>query len=826
MSINNVRAVGDDRPWKDEVERELKTLLNIIKYGKISLRSISGSTSSGGGGGGAGADVISATLPATYDNTTYVIGVDQDSFDRIANLDYAQFDTTVATGTFNDVGLLTWNDTDGTLEFGLKGGNVTLQIGQEQVMRVRNNTGSTLTEGTVCYFSGSDGINFNVVPAIATGDSTSAQTMGVLTETLNTSSAQHGFLTTFGLVRNIDLSYIAGLADGDQLYLDGTTAGRMTKTKPQAPTHLVYVGICLSAAGGGSNSTIFVKVQNGYELDEIHDVKITTPIADNEVLAYTLATDLWENKTGPEAGLITTSDTGTVTNTMLAGSITNDKLSNSALTVNGTSISLGGSGTVTAVPSGSAGGKLSGTYPNPGLNAALDDLSDVVISGPATDQVIKYNGTSWVNAASPGGGGGSVTSITAGTGLTASPGNPITTSGTLSLADIPVSDKSANYSIVSADANTIIRSTGSAITITLDNVLSAGQSIEFIQGGTGQITFAAGTGVTLNSSEISLRTLKQYVAVRVICAAAGVYYLVGSLLPSSVPLQILLVAGGGSGGAANVNGAYGGGGAGGMFEVTSGDYYFTPGQLYSLVIGAGAAGVAATSGANSGNAGSNSTIEFHDTYGSTGARTTKTVYGGGAGGGGSLVGGNGGSGGGGGILGTDPAKAGGSVTTAGEGNVGGTSTGGSSNRGAGGGGGAFAAGGNGATTGSGTGGNGGNGKASAITGTTYAGGGGGNGATVQGSGGTGGGTAATVTSGIFPPDVAANTGSGSGAFRNTGSGGARSDSGNGGSGIAAIKYPDSYPALSIVPSGAATGGTPSGGYRTYIFTASATIGIV
>ena len=47
--------------------------------------------------------------------------------------------------------------------------------------------------------------------------------------------------------------------------------------------------------------------------------------------------------------VVTTGDTGSVTNTMLAGSIANDKLSNSSITVNGASISLGGSQTITAV---------------------------------------------------------------------------------------------------------------------------------------------------------------------------------------------------------------------------------------------------------------------------------------------------------------------------------------------------------------------------------------------------------------------------------------------------------------------------------------------
>ena len=92
-----------------------------------------------------------------------------------------------------------------------------------------------------------------------------------------------------------------------------------------------------------------------------------------------------------------------------------------------------------------------------------------------------------------------------------------------------ISDKTANYSIVSGDAYKLIRSTSTAITITIDNVLTAGQRIDFAQYGTGQITFAAGSGVTLNSADSLLKTAKQYAGVTVECVASGVYWLVGNL---------------------------------------------------------------------------------------------------------------------------------------------------------------------------------------------------------------------------------------------------------------------------------------------------------
>lgn len=88
-------------------------------------------------------------------------------------------------------------------------------------------------------------------------------------------------------------------------------------------------------------------------------------------------------------------------------------------------------------------------------------------------------------------------------------------------------DKSANYTLVAGDKNTYIRSTGSAITITVPDVLADGESVNFIQAGSGQITFA-GSSITLNSADAMLKTAKQFAGATIV-KSGGAYYLIGNL---------------------------------------------------------------------------------------------------------------------------------------------------------------------------------------------------------------------------------------------------------------------------------------------------------
>ena len=170
----------------------------------------------------------------------------------------------------------------------MKGGNVTQQIGMEQVLLVKSATNSGLAEGKVIYATGSDGVNITVDYATATGETTSSKTLAVMTESVT--GGNKGYATTFGLVRGLNTN---GMTEGAAVWLSPTGSGNMTTTKPSSPDHLVFIGYCLRA--NANNGVVFVNIQNGYELEELHNVKITNP-TDGQYLRYQASTGLWVNQ--------------------------------------------------------------------------------------------------------------------------------------------------------------------------------------------------------------------------------------------------------------------------------------------------------------------------------------------------------------------------------------------------------------------------------------------------------------------------------------------------------------------------------------------------
>ena len=91
-----------------------------------------------------------------------------------------------------------------------------------------------------------------------------------------------------------------------------------------------------------------------------------------------------------------------------------------------------------------------------------------------------------------------------------------------------VSEQATSRTIVAGDANSFIYSTA-AITITVDDELAIGETINFVQNTADAITFAAGAGVTLNSKDAALLTGGQFAGASITKKATNSYYLVGDL---------------------------------------------------------------------------------------------------------------------------------------------------------------------------------------------------------------------------------------------------------------------------------------------------------
>lgn len=203
------------------------------------------------------------------------------------------------TGTINENNSapersMKWSDGEGTIEVGLKGGDVKLAVGQEEVALCYNGTGSVLSKGQVVYVSGAQGQRPTLALASASSESSSSKTFGVVAETILDGS--EGFVCTFGLVKEINTS---SFTEGSALWLS-ITPGQISQTMPVSPNHAVFIGYCVKSHA--SAGQIFVKIQNGYELEELHNVLITSP-STGQVLEYDSATGLWKNSDPAEGAV-------------------------------------------------------------------------------------------------------------------------------------------------------------------------------------------------------------------------------------------------------------------------------------------------------------------------------------------------------------------------------------------------------------------------------------------------------------------------------------------------------------------------------------------
>lgn len=202
----------------------------------------------------------------------------------------------ITTGTADAVARLRWNDTDGSLNLGLKGGNIVARMTEDTLVRVTNRTGASIPKGSVVYVSGAQGNRPTIALADADLEMTSTSVLGVTGEAI--ADLAEGFVMTGGVLRDVNT---AAFTEGAALWLS-QTAGGITQTRPTQPAHGVLIGYCIRSHA--SVGQIFVKIQNGQELDELHDVLITS-VADNDLLSYDAASGLWKNRSFSAEGLAT-----------------------------------------------------------------------------------------------------------------------------------------------------------------------------------------------------------------------------------------------------------------------------------------------------------------------------------------------------------------------------------------------------------------------------------------------------------------------------------------------------------------------------------------
>ena len=248
---------------------------------------------------------VSAAAPGANSDITSLSGITG----SISTVDSITYDTTV--NTIPTAGQVGWNTTFGTNTRALGNGTVILD-GMDMVAYCRNAEATTLQRGEVVYISGATGDRATVRRAVNTSDATSAMTIGFVKDPIAVNGS--GYIVTQGVVDGLNLG---SYSEGDIIYLSATP-GQFTKVEPSAPNHIVILGVVERANAG--NGQIYVKVNNGWELQELHNVAISS-VQDKQLLRYDGATSLWKNATlsptltlsGDVSGSATFTDLGSVT---------------------------------------------------------------------------------------------------------------------------------------------------------------------------------------------------------------------------------------------------------------------------------------------------------------------------------------------------------------------------------------------------------------------------------------------------------------------------------------------------------------------------------
>lgn len=365
--------------------------------------------------------------------------------------------------------------------------------GYTNVIKHEVKAGVALTKGQAVYVSSADGTNMIVSKASNSGESTSSKTMGLVETSVSLNGKTN--VITEGLLAGLNTN---GANAGDPVWL-GTNGSLIygLANKPVAPAHLVFIGIVTRV--NANNGEIFIRPQNGFEVNELHDVLIgtgysSTP-ANNDLLAYDTASGLWKNKTLSAVSGLTYDGTDTsvagklsltasagdeggeiflnkpVTNTSLSGGVTVDVYRNQLRFFEQGGNARGVSIDLTKAPN-SVGAELlfkASGFVNAGVDVTLGNLrARIPTSGNRSLQVSTVSGTYSVY--------GSDTFVAGGAGASTIPNNsPVTVTTTPTYLNAGLSFVTAGYT----DTWTIM-DTSAGLAWRITSIIGAGYNNNFI----------------------------------------------------------------------------------------------------------------------------------------------------------------------------------------------------------------------------------------------------------------------------------------------------------------------------------------------------------
>lgn len=311
-----------------------------------------------------------------------------------------------------------------TLSYYNDNSEMTVNIAQENVVRVRNQTGSTIPDGTVVYVNGATGNTPTISLALATAFTT-ADIIGVTT----TSIANNGFgyVTISGLVNGLNLS---AFTEGQAVFVSPTVPGAFTATEPVAPNYSVQVGVVLRA--NPANGTLLVSVQIiSTEVSHIVGTMLISQGGTGQTTANAAFNALAPSQTGNTGKYLTTDGSNTSWGTNPLGTVTSVaatvpdflSISGSPITTSGTlafglsgtalPVLNGGTGTTTSTGTGSVVLSTSPSLVTPLLGTPTSgNFSTGTFTWPTFNQSTTGNADTATTATNVSGGTANVTTLT------------------------------------------------------------------------------------------------------------------------------------------------------------------------------------------------------------------------------------------------------------------------------------------------------------------------------------------------------------------------------------------------------------------------------